>query len=111
MPGALPLAEAFIARLNTEQEGFSVRMQKTQITFSNRYNFAAISLLRMAGRAGIYIVVSFGLDHEERNPRIVTAVEPWPNRWTHHVVVRDPGEIDDELMRWIREAYDFSARK
>lgn len=39
------------------------------------------------------------------------AVEPYPNRWTHHVLISAPEEIDDELMGWIKEASIFSEGK
>ena len=39
------------------------------------------------------------------------AVEPYPNRWTHHVVVSRLEELDEELMDWLREAYDFAQNK
>lgn len=42
---------------------------------------------------------------------IDAASEPYPNRWTHHVLVSDRNEIDDELMGWIKEAAAFSDKK
>ncbi|MFR6217731.1 MAG: DUF5655 domain-containing protein [Enterocloster bolteae] len=39
------------------------------------------------------------------------ATEPYPNRWTHHVIVQSADEIDDKLMGWIREAYEFALVK
>lgn len=38
-------------------------------------------------------------------------VEPYPGRWTHHVLVSGTEEIDDELMGWVKEAAVFSAGK
>lgn len=45
------------------------------------------------------------------SPRVDAATEPYPNRWTHHLLISDPAEIDDELMGWIREAAAFSDGK
>ena len=39
------------------------------------------------------------------------AVEPYPGRWTHHILVRTPEEIDGELLAWIDEAYAFANAK
>lgn len=112
-PDALPLYEMFEAE--TEKLGaFSIRVQKTQITFSNRRGFAFVSFLpvrKAKDRPKTYITVTFGLDHRLASPRIDAATEPYPNRWTHHVLVSSPQEIDGELMGWVREAYDFSAGK
>ena len=34
--------------------------------------------------------------------------EPYPGRWTHHLVIGSVEEIDDELMDWVREAYEYA---
>ena len=57
------------------------------------------------------LLVTFGLSHRLSSPRIAVAVEPYPNRWTHHVVVSRLEELDEELMDWLREAYDFAQNK
>lgn len=113
-PAALPLLEAFEEQLQKRVGEFSVRVQKTQITYSNRYVFACVSFLKVRKakhRPPVYIVITFGLDHRLESPRIDAAVEASPQRWTHHVLVSDTSEIDDELMGWVQQAYQFSAVK
>ncbi len=39
------------------------------------------------------------------------ATEPYPNRWTHYVLISAAEEIDDELMSWIKAAAAFSDKK
>jgi hypothetical protein len=39
------------------------------------------------------------------------APEPYPNRWTHHVIVQNESDINDQLMGWIKQAYAFSLNK
>lgn len=56
-------------------------------------------------------MVTFGLGHKVESPRIDVATEPYPGRWTHHVLIGEPDEVDDELMAWVREAAEFSAAK
>ena len=97
-----------------ELESVSIKVQKTQITFSNRRVFAAVSFLparRAKDRPNPYITVTFGLNRRENSSRIDQAVEPYPGRWTHHLIIGSAEEIDDELMAWVREAYDFAAAK
>ena len=91
--------------------GFVVR--KTQITLRNRYGFAMVSLpwRRVKGRPREYIVVSSVLSYRKASPRIEPSVEPYPNRWTHHVVITRMDEVDGELMSWLFEAYDFAMIK
>lgn len=113
-PEALPLYEALEERILAEIRDVKIKVRKTQITFSNKHNFAFVSFLpvRKAGeRPDIYIVVTFGLSYRKESPRIDAATEPYPNRWTHHMLISRPEEIDDELMGWIEEAAVFSAGK
>jgi hypothetical protein len=88
-------------------------VQKTQISFSCRYNFAFASLpiRRRKGWPKHCVIVSFGLFDRLASPRIAVAVEPYPNRWTHHVIISDERELDAELMGWIAEAHAFSQSK
>lgn len=111
---ALPLFEAFEKRLEETVGEFSVRVQKTQITYSNRHVFACVSFLKVRKakqRPPVYIVVTFGLNRKVDSPRVEAAVEAYPGRWTHHVLIDRQEDIDDELLSWIREAYAFSASK
>ena len=55
--------------------------------------------------------MTFGLVRRETDPRVAVAVEPYPNRWTHHVLVERPEEIDGELMGWLQEAWTFAETK
>ena len=113
-PAALPLYEAFAQRLFAEIDNVTVKVQKTQISFSNRHNFAFVSFLparRAKDRPKTYITVTFGLRYKKESPRIDAASEPYPNRWTHHMLIASVEEIDDELMGWIKEAAEFLAGK
>ena len=91
----------------------SVKVQKSQISFYHRHLFAAASLplRRRKEWPKECLLVTFGLSRRLSSPRIAVAVEPYPNRWTHHVVVAREEEIDGELLDWLAEAYDFAAAK
>ena len=111
-PAALPLYEAFAKRLLAEIDNVTVKVRKTQISFSNKHNFAFVSLLpvrRAKERPETWITVTFGLRYKKESPRIDVVSEPYPNRWTHHMPISSVDEIDDELMGWIKEAAAFSA--
>ena len=62
-------------------------------------------------RPAVWVTVSFGLGYRKEFPRIDVATEPYPRRWTHHVMVGSPDEIDEELLGWIQEAAEFAAAK
>lgn len=113
-PEALPLYNALEERILAEIGNVNTKVQKSQITFSNKHNFAFISFLpvrKAKDRPRVYITVTFGLSYKKESPRIDVATEPYPNRWTHHVLVSSIDEIDDELLSWIKEASNFSAMK
>lgn len=114
MPDALPIYEAFRNRVTEEIPDVRIDVKKTQISFSNKRMFACVFFIkarRAKDRPSPYLVVTFGLVHQAQSPRIDVATEAYPNRWTHHVTVGTPEEIDDELMAWVREAAEFSASK
>ena len=111
MPRALPLYEALSEMLVAAFPNVTVRVQKTQITFRERYGFAFVSLRRMKGCPEVFLILSFGLRHRLDSPRVAAAVEPYPNRWTHHVIVSDESQLDGELMGWLRQAHDFAQTK
>lgn len=90
------------------------RVQKTQITFFNRHVFACISFAKVKRKKELpegYMVITIGLPVPLDSDRIAVKTEPYPNRWTHHIVISKPEELDDELVSWISAAYDFADMK
>lgn len=111
---ALPLYEAFESNVKKEIPDTRIKVQKTQISFYNRHLFTCVSFIKVRKKKDCpssYIVITFGLNRRLDSPRIDAATEPYPNRWTHHILVSDINEIDDELMQWVREAAVFSTKK
>ena len=111
---ALPLYERLEQRILNEIEDVQVKVQKTQISFYNRHLFACVSFAKVRKakeRPDTYIVVTVGTGRRLESPRIDIATEPYPNRWTHHILISGPDETDDELMGWVKEAAAFSAAK
>ncbi|MDD5937605.1 MAG: DUF5655 domain-containing protein [Clostridiales bacterium] len=108
-PSELSLYHALFRHLNAMFLQASVRVQKSQISFYGRHLFAMVSLPRRKRDRGI--VVTFGLARRLASPRITMAVEPYPNRWTHHVSVSEEQQMDEELLGWLQEAWDFSEQK
>ena len=90
------------------------RVQKTQITFSNRCVFACVSFARVKRRPELpegYLVLTLSLPEPLDSPRAAVVTEPWPGRWTHHLVLSRPEELDGELTGWLGRAHAFAARK
>ena len=113
LPRMLPIYLKLRERLDQAGLDCTAKVGKTQITLRNRYVFAGVSLpwRRVKGWPEVYLLLSFGLSYRKEDPRIVQAVEPYPNRWTHHVLLTALEEVDDTLMGWVEEAYRFSMVK
>lgn len=107
-PQALPVYAAFDEALEARFGPQTPRVQKTQITYGNPKVFACVSLPRKKGEG---ILLSLGLSRRESSPRVVVASEPYPGRWTNHILVRTLEEIDAELMDWVEEAFQFALAK
>ncbi|MGN0983880.1 MAG: DUF5655 domain-containing protein [Gemmiger sp.] len=110
-PAALPLYEAFEAELYRRFADLRQKVQKSQITFSNRHVFACVSFARVKRKADLpapYLVITLGLSYPLDSPRVAVKTEPYPGRWTTHLVVGRPEELDEELFGWVQQAYDFA---
>ena len=111
---ALDMYEKLEEQILTGIPDVKIKAAKTQITFANKRGFAFVSFnpcRRAAQRPKVWMTISFGMGYRKESPRIDAATEPYPGRWTHHVMVGSVDEIDEELMNWIKEAAEFSAQK
>ena len=91
-----------------------VRVQKTQITLSNTRVFSCASFMRVMKKneeKGPYLVLTLGLSHPLNSPRVKAMSEPYPGRWTVHIPLYKPEDVDEEVMEWVKEAYSFAESK
>lgn len=113
-PAAFSLYEVFTARLFEMFPSTSIRVQKSQITFSNRHVYACVSFARVKKKAELpnpYFVLTLGLSYPLQSDRAAVKTEPYPGRWTTHFVIGSLSELDDELFSWVRQAYEFAEHK
>ena len=112
-PVELSLYQRLFQAMEPAFSGASVKVQKSQISFYCPRLFAAVSIpvRRKKDWPPVCLLVTFGLETRLCSPRIAVAVEPYPNRWTHHVVVSRPEEIDSELLEWLSQACQFARSK
>lgn len=111
---AVPLYEAFAGELLARFLETSMRVQKSQITFSNRHVYACVSFARVKKKAELpeaYIVVTLGLPYPLDSDRVAVKTEPYPGRWTTHIVVGGLAELDGEFWGWVDQAYEFAENK
>lgn len=58
-----------------------------------------------------YLVLTLGLPAPLTSPRAEIRTEPYPGRWTHHILLSTPDDLDPELMGWVAETYAFAQAK
>lgn len=112
-PAALGLYEALEAWLQSAFPEAQKRVQKTQITFFHRHTFACVSFARVkkAECTEPWLTFTLGLPTPLVSCRAAVQSEPYPGRWTAHIVLHDPKDLDAELLAWTRQAYLFSEQK
>ena len=113
-PDSLQLYEAFAGEMAARFPETRVRVQKTQITFSNRRVYACVSFLRVKRKVELpasWFTLTLGLPYPLETPRVAAKVEPYPGRWTTHIVLSDPSELDAELFGWVEQAVAFAESK
>lgn len=108
-PASLPLFKALEAVLEAEFPAASVRVQKSQISFYGRHLFAMASLPRRKKEEGL--LLTLGLGRPLDSPRVAYQSEPYPGRFTLHIPLKSPAELDPELLAWLREAWEFNQTK
>lgn len=111
-PGRIALFEA-VEKVILSLGPSEMAVAKTQISWGSPKKFGFLSLPIRMGKETPEgsLVLSFGLDHREEHPKIAVASNPYPNRWTYHVVLAAPGDVDDTVRGFLREAYIFSMVK
>ncbi|HBP25980.1 MAG TPA: hypothetical protein DD618_03410 [Acholeplasmatales bacterium] len=111
-PKLTTLYEQLESKILERMENVKVILQKSQIAFRSSKSFAFVWLpIRpMKNRLESYLILSFGLDYLLSNPRVIEAVGVRPKRWTHHIIIQKPAEIDEEILNWLDQAFRFSLR-
>jgi len=76
------------------------------VVFCNRRNFAYISLLENGEDfldEGFKIV--FSINSKISNVRIQTITEPHSGCFSHHTIIKEKCDIDEELTEWLKQSY------
>jgi len=112
-PLEMELYNTLFRRMEEIFSDASVKVQKSQISFYDRHLFSAVSLplRRKKNWPEHCIVVTIGLSHPLEPPRTAVSMEPYPGRWTNHVLISEAAQIDEELLEWLKEAWVFAESK
>lgn len=86
-----------------------IKVSKSQITFTNKRQFAWVWLPREWDnrRPKDCVVLSFSLPRKIEDPQIVQVVEPYPGRYMHHVIIANDTDFTPSVRNWLADAYKF----
>jgi hypothetical protein len=84
---------------------FEVRVTRSQVSLRRRRGFAYLWLPgQYLAHPAAELVLSIVLGRPDSSPRFKEVVHPAPTHWMHHLEIRQVGDVDDEVERWLREA-------
>lgn len=109
---ALPIYKQLETFIKNTIPDVKIYVQKTQITFTNKHVFGCVSFLKIRHDMPFnYLTLSLGLSYPHQSDKISAIVEPYPGRFTHHIILSHQSMIDNELNEMIHEAAIFSNTK
>jgi hypothetical protein len=87
-----------------------LQVTKSQIAFRRRKAFAWawIPGKYLRGKTAP-LVLTLSLPSRDPSPRWKEIVEPTPGRFTHHLELTSPDDIDADVRAWLRRAWDAAA--
>jgi hypothetical protein len=85
-------------------------VQKSQIAFRRKKGFAYVWIpgKYLRGRVAP-LVLTIGFRHRDISPRWKEVVEAAPGRFTHHMEIHSPNDIDNQVCGWLQEAWSQAA--
>ena len=82
-----------------------LRIGKSQIAFRRRKAFAWVWMPGRYLRGKVApLVLTLSFDHRDASPRWKEVVEPSTGRFTHHLELYSPADIDAEVQNWLAGA-------
>lgn len=87
-----------------------VRVSRSQVAFRRRRGFAYVWRPGRYVRSDVPAVLSLALPRELPSARWKEVAHPSPRVWMHHLELRAPDEVDDEVRGWLGQAYGAAGR-
>lgn len=95
-----------IAQAVDEIAEAQLRISKSQIAFRRQRGFAYVWRPAQYIDSDIPAVLSIALGEQLHSPRFKEVVHPSAKVWMHHLELREPAQVDNEVKDWLRQAYD-----
>ncbi len=87
-----------------------MRVSKSQIAFWRRTAVARVCIPARYLRGSLApLVLTLGFYNRDPSARWKEIVEPAVGRFTHHLELNSVTDIDEEVLNWLRKAWDIAA--
>lgn len=107
-PNGLSVFRA-VAQAVDELAEVQLHISKSQIAFRRRRGFAYVWRPAQYIDSETPAVLSIALGRQLHSSRFKEVVQPSAKAWMHHLELREPAQVDDEVKGWLRQAYDSAA--
>lgn len=104
-PRARELFDSFVGLVRSIGP-FDLAPAKTRVGFMVRVRFAGVQRLSDRG-----MTAGFWLKRRIENPRFTKVEHLGHDDWIYTFRVTSPEELDDEVLGWMREAYDVGLQR
>lgn len=79
--------------------------KSTSIHLDNAYGFAGVNTRKN------YLLLNFRTDYRIENPRVTKVEQHSARRFMHTVRLEKEADIDVELLKWLKDAYQLAGTK
>lgn len=83
-----------------------VRTTRSQVALRHRTGFAYLWYPGRYVRSEVPAVLSVVLPERRDSPRFKQVGQLSAHAWMHHLELSGPEDLDDEVLAWLRAAYD-----
>lgn len=103
-------AQAFTLVADHLGDAAKVRISRTQVSFVRRRGFAFLwSPQRWQGPRAAPVVLTVAFTEPDLSDRWKQVNEVRPGLWNHHLEIRDPHDLDHDVLDWIDRAWEQAA--
>jgi len=85
------------------------RATKSQVAFRARRGFAFVWRPGQYIQSEVPAVLSIALPRRLQSPRIKSVAHVSDRVWMHHLELSAVDDVDDEVVTWLREAFDAAS--
>ena len=87
----------------------TVAVRKSEVALCRPRAFARLWRPAQYLGRGAPLVLTLSFDQRDPSPRWKSVVEPAHGRFTHHLELHAPSDVDDEVRRWLAAAWAAAA--